>query len=98
MEVTDRIRVLKGLHEAECLLEDRVPARYRGYALQAVKDAAELLKAQEPVEPHYKELAILGQWDSVPICGACGTIIGYSVKYCPHCGREVQWNAEEGHD
>jgi hypothetical protein len=53
--------------------------------------ALELLKSQEPVEPHYKKLAILGQWDTLPICGACGTIIGYCVKYCPHCGREVGW-------
>lgn len=60
--------------------------------VQWAEDVRAYLKAQEPVEPHYKELAILGQWDNVPICGACGTIIGYSVKYCPHCGREVRWN------
>ena len=43
----DIVGVLKGLHEAECLLEDRVPARYRGNALRAVRDAMEILKEKE---------------------------------------------------
>ena len=50
--MNDRLTVLKGLHEAECLLEDRVPARFRGKALQAVRDAMVMIDARvlSPVE------------------------------------------------
>ena len=44
----ERIALLKGLHEAECLLEDRVPTRFRGRALQAVRDAIKELTPYEP--------------------------------------------------
>ena len=44
----ERIALLKGLHEAECLLEDRVPVRFRGKALQAVRDAIRELTPYEP--------------------------------------------------
>lgn len=44
--MNDRLTVLKGLHEARCLLEDRVPARYRGKALEAVCDAILMLDAK----------------------------------------------------
>lgn len=43
--MNDRLSVLKGLHEAKCLLIDRVPERYRGKALQAVMDAIVMLDA-----------------------------------------------------
>lgn len=43
--MNDRLFVLKGLHEAKCLLIDRVPERYRGKALQAVMDAIVMLDA-----------------------------------------------------
>ena len=41
--MNDRLTVLKGLHEARCLLEDRVPVRYRGKALEAVCDAIAMI-------------------------------------------------------
>ena len=44
--MNDRLAVLKGLQEARCLLEDRVPARFRGKALQAVCDAILMLDAR----------------------------------------------------
>ena len=44
--MSDRLTVLKGLHEARCLLEDIVPARYRGKALEAVCDAILMLDAK----------------------------------------------------
>ena len=44
----DRAKLLKGLHEAECLLEDRVPARFRGNALQAIRDAIKELTPWQP--------------------------------------------------
>ena len=54
----ERVALLKGLHEAECLLEDRVPVRFRGRALQAVRDAIKELTPWEPdcegCTPDYK--------------------------------------------
>ena len=96
--MNDREKVIKGLEVCTANVSSCdgcpyfEPVETIGCDFQMMKDALALLREQEPVEPHYKELAILGQWDSVPICGACGTIIGYSVKYCPHCGREVGWS------
>ena len=51
---------------------------------------ANMLKAQEPVEP------IPGLWDrdiQLYKCGACGEEIGAGgiAKYCFHCGRAVKW-------
>lgn len=45
--MNDRLTVLKGLHEARCLLEDRVPARYRGKALEAVCDAIAMISSDK---------------------------------------------------
>ena len=61
-----------------------------------LRGAFELLKAQEHVKPHYRELVILGQWDKLPFCGACGTSLGYSAQYCPNCGRPVEWEDDDG--
>ena len=44
----ERVALLKGLYEAECLLEDRVPVRFRGRALQAVREAIKELTPWEP--------------------------------------------------
>lgn len=52
------------------------------------KDALELLKEQEPVEPQYEMIC----GDKVAFCGNCDTYLG-SVKYCPTCGRPVKWDA-----
>lgn len=41
----DLTMIRKGLYEAKCLLEDRVPARYRGYALNAVEGAMDVLNS-----------------------------------------------------
>jgi len=45
----DTERTVKWLYEAQCLLEDRIPKKYRGAALQAVKDAQEALKEQPEI-------------------------------------------------
>lgn len=37
--------IRKGLYEAKCLLEDRIPARYRGAALKAVEGAIDVLNS-----------------------------------------------------
>ena len=41
----DLTAIRKGLYEAKCLLEDRVPMRYRGMALNAVEGAIDVLNS-----------------------------------------------------
>lgn len=63
----------------------------------AVRDAQELLKEQEPVIPDKPE--------EVWLCGNCGEIVGWDDwiistddvrhKYCPGCGRKVKWDAAD---
>lgn len=50
------------------------------------KDALELLKAQEPIQPIRSPY---GEW----LCGNCMREIDkYAGDYhCPGCGREVKW-------
>jgi DNA-directed RNA polymerase subunit RPC12/RpoP len=97
----DREKVLKGL---ECLITDEVPCEgclYNGsgYCLKNIaKDARELLKEQEPVEPTANDEAIRVTYN----CGECGYLVGfvstihndmqYRAKYCPECGRKVLWH------
>lgn len=49
-----------------------------------LRDALELLKAQEPIEP-IKHLST-GQ-----ICGSCKKVLLRKYKYCPACGQAVKW-------
>lgn len=85
----DNIMMIKGLHEAECLLTDRVPARYRGKALHAVVAAQERLK-KEPRKPG-------DAGDGKHRCGCCGYPLkefGKIVRdhYCGMCGTVVDWD------
>ena len=69
--------------------------------VQLLKDALELLKAQEPVKPIFDELDVSGA------CGNCGHALTYQkmfgenvlfeeqYKYCPECGRKVLWDAAD---
>lgn len=52
-------------------------------SMKACANAAELLKAQEAVEPTWR----LG----VPFCSNCGRQFMRGYKYCPDCGRAVKW-------
>ena len=58
-----------------------------------LRDALELLKAQEPVEP---ALANAENYDAHTShwyqCGACLYPIDYGDKYCRHCGKAVRWD------
>ena len=58
--------------------------------------AAELLKAQEPVKPRFRDMALCGEWQKVPFCGACGCTLGYSARYCPSCGKPIEWEDDDG--
>ena len=64
-----------------------------------VKDALELLKEQEPIKP-------IAQGDDSYLCDNCGETVGWEelslygldkvkYKYCPECGRKVQWDADK---
>lgn len=64
----------------------------------AASEAAELLKAQEPVAPE-EYTVIVSQYGNAEHkcyrCGACkcGLIrnANWRQKYCPECGRAVKW-------
>lgn len=61
---------------------------------QGAKDAIALLKEQETgVSP--KEIKMYPH--NVWACGNCGHVavgsLAYKAKYCPECGRKVQWSA-----
>ena len=64
---------------------------------QIIKDALEMLKAQEPVEPTEPDE------DNMRYCGSCGSPVSYEVletpgieyvkySFCPNCGRPVKWD------
>ena len=51
-------------------------------------DAIALLKAQEPVEPTWK--------NGYPLCGECGFKLHWIIELklnncCPKCGKAVKW-------
>lgn len=54
-----------------------------------MRDALELLKEQEPVEPLIADYKIYG---SNRICANCTAYLFPAGKYCPGCGREVKWD------
>ena len=101
----DREKVKKGLYEAINVIQDHVPVRYIGYAVQACWDALALLKEQESVE-HALEVLRSHGWDcdgkgKKPdstqghyFCGECFEEIETGDKYCWNCGRLVDWDAD----
>ena len=102
--MTDREKVIEHLKEiAEYFRGCRSNASFASKAeihfweLQnAASEAAELLKAHEPVEPDVD----VDTW----ICGKCGhklehqEMVGSNIlfheqySYCPNCGRKVKWD------
>lgn len=95
----DRDKVIKGLehcsedgcngcpYDQECELEDGFTALAR--------DAVELLKEQEAIEP-------INSYGTFR-CGNCSNIVGYNDGYgrgyqnnfCSKCGKAVKWNGKE---
>ena len=98
-KVIDRAKVINGLEKlyenSGCVVAyDRgcegCPYK-KGYGCcgQVVKDARDLLKAQEPIAPIQDDNESWdGDWYR---CGACGYLFGIGQKYCPDCGRAVKW-------
>lgn len=62
-----------------------------GLAHDAGMLIAELLKAQEPVEPRKR---VNHNGFEYYHCGACDAVLmAFQPKYCHKCGREVKWDA-----
>ena len=60
---------------------------------EAVFNAIDFLKAQEPVEPEKMTVLDYGSMESgLYLCGACRMPIERGDVYCKHCGREVRWS------
>lgn len=60
-----------------------------------MRDALELLKAQEPLKPVLKQFKLGFHTDAVriePCCGGCGRKLETWYKYCSYCGRAVKWD------
>lgn len=96
----DREKVIKGLKELEGFLFKEYTnikaeeSKIYYDRFKSLSDAIDLLKEQEPttVKPHYidkySKLFVCGFE-----CGSCHKEISGTYHYCPHCGRQVKWNA-----
>ena len=66
---------------------------------RAVRDAREMIREQEPVEPTEMDVSPVRMEYS---CGRCGGLVGvesatqgdeqYRHAYCPKCGKKVLWD------
>lgn len=75
----DARKVIEGL--MLCLDEKKRPFESR-----IIRDAVELLRAQEPVEPKWQK--------GYAYCGQCGYKLHWIVdlnNFCPNCGQAVKW-------
>ena len=62
-----------------------------------LRDALELLKAQEPVRPIIKQEMddFCSGIDNIAYCGNCGAQIGrFKRNYCSICGKAVKWDKD----
>ena len=100
----DKVKVLHGLSSCgtdhgipnicevtECPYREDKAWCVHGLAHDAWVLIAELLKAQEPVEPTIGGDADgpCGNWWYQ--CGKCKEAIDYHDKYCRNCGQAVKW-------
>lgn len=82
--MTDRKTVMSYL---ECLAQDDWPIWHSDSEVQEIaKDALELLKEQEAIEPTWSR--------GKPFCGVCGLRIR-GGKYCSECGKPILWKSAE---
>lgn len=87
--MADREKVIDYLEYHIHLLYDVIPhvsrddGEYLEAAAKTMSDALILLKAQEPVEPTWRQ--------GIPFCGKCGRRFNRGVKYCQDCGQAVKW-------
>ena len=89
----DREKVIRGLGEILVYCHEQFGENDHDVQAQltrmnhTAKDAIELLKAQEPVEPKLESTSDETHWYSCE----CGTAIDYKDAYCRGCGRPVKW-------
>lgn len=93
----DRKRVIANLTRCQhCLCDECDLEHASHYPLdceakdQFIDDALELLKGQEPVEPHIKKNKSGTSWWYS--CGNCNMALDPNDKYCRNCGRAVKWD------
>ncbi len=57
-------------------------------------DAAQLLKAQEPIAPIIEQdmNEYTSDIEEIYFCGICRYKVYKSEKYCANCGRKIKWN------
>lgn len=91
----DRENVIKYLelcvsNSFECSLQCPYAAPVSGFCYDnLMRDALELLKAQEPIKPNEYDPVIYGTRYT---CGACKHKIYRNENYCHNCGRAVKWD------
>ena len=96
--VTDREKVIKGLERCttinhfdittccDCPYEDA-----NNCCNAVMRDALELLKEQEAVEPTLIREGRNKYYNNY-VCPGCGTeLYYYGQNYCSECGRSVKW-------
>ena len=83
--ISDLEQQIRWIEEIEC-------HKFPGWlnTTNAMRDALELLKEQEPAEPVMKK----GRLFTAPTCRKCGYFFqtGTKPNYCQECGQAVKWN------
>ena len=89
----DREKVIADIEEQIAWIRDNDFHKFHGWghAVLAMKDAIDMLKEQEPVEPFCWNDDYGQHWK----CGHCGKVIGANDKYCHECGRPVKHNEQQ---
>ena len=82
--ISDLEQQIRWIEEIEC-------HKFPGWlnTTNAMRDALELLKEQEPAEPVMKK----GRLFTAPTCRKCGYFFqtGTKPNYCQECGKAVKW-------
>ena len=97
----DSKKVIEGLKKAAEELARYAPMKVNGRCQMYFDGAIHLLKEQEAVKPDAKDSDIRIDYN----CGFCKRWFCYKskihpemdfrTKYCPHCGRKVEWDAAD---
>lgn len=74
--MTDREKIIDGLKKI--LNDNPFDSRY-----DAVQEAIEYLKSQEPIKPQRDGTGL--------VCGRCKSWIYKTTRFCDYCGQEVKW-------
>ena len=83
--MTEREKVISDLEVQIAWIRDNDFHKFPGWghSVLAMRDALELLKAQEPIKPSWRR--------GRPFCGKCGEILLAHNHFCCGCGRPVKW-------